>query len=114
MHDIDSVAHIRYKCAMIRIERGGLEHGEAQTVYDELAESFAISMKIGRVDYIAPVGAALGQVLMMGGYFDDAIPVLEAAAAAFEKLGWDDGVRQVRDLIATARRLQAERDGAGG
>ena len=34
--DIDAIAHIRFSCARLRLARGGLEQGEAQTIFEEL------------------------------------------------------------------------------
>jgi len=96
--DISGIAHIRFLCAQIRLQRDGLEKGEVQTIYEELAESFALSMKLQRVDFIAIVGALFGQILAMTGQTDEALKVLEAAAAASDKLGWTEEAAQVRGL----------------
>ena len=67
MGDIDSIAHVKFSCATIRLERGGWEKGEAQTIVSELAESFSIAQRMKRADFIAGIGAQFGQVLVMAG-----------------------------------------------
>jgi phosphopentomutase len=98
MADIDSVAHIKFNCATIRLERGGWEKGEAEAIVAELAESFTIARKIGRTDFIAGIGVPYGRVLAAGGHPDDALAVLDEAAGAFEKLERKEDVARVRAL----------------
>jgi hypothetical protein len=96
--DMDSVAHIRFSCAMIRIRRGGLGQGEAQTIFDQLAESFTLTKKPQRADFIAAVGGVLGQVLAAAGEAEEALKVLDDSTAACDKLGLTDQADQVRRL----------------
>jgi hypothetical protein len=96
--DLDGIAHVRFSCARLRLTRGGMQQGEAQTICDELAESFAILHKLQRVDGIAVVGAMLGQILAMGGYRDEACTVLDQSVMAFEKMQQTQQAEQVRDL----------------
>ena len=100
MKDIDSIAHIRFSCAQIRLQRGDHERGEMQTIADELGEAFSIVQQMGRADGIGSIGALLGQVLAMGGHMDEAIKVLELAKGAFSKLGVAAGVAHCDQLIA--------------
>ena len=51
MQDLEGIAHARFCRARIRLRRGGGQ-GEAQTIADELGESFQISLKLGRADFI--------------------------------------------------------------
>jgi hypothetical protein len=81
------IAHVRFSCAGIRLARGGIEKGEEETIFKELAESFAINKKLQRPDGIAMTGLLLGQFLAARGQTDDAVKVLDDSAAAFEKLG---------------------------
>src|SRR5271155_2509289 len=46
--EIEGIAHVKFRCAAIRLERGGWEKGEAQTIVAELAESFSIVQRIKR------------------------------------------------------------------
>ena len=103
MQDTDSVAHVRFSCAQIRLNRGGLEAGEAHVIVDELAESFALWKKLQRVDGIAMAGFLLGQVLAGGGPAGEALAVLDESAAAFDKLGRAEHAAQVRTLQAQIR-----------
>ncbi|TWA80387.1 AAA ATPase-like protein [Azospirillum brasilense] len=102
--DMDSLAHIRFSCASLRLERGGLYNGEAGMIADELAESYAHSRKLGRVDFIGPVGALHGQVLAMDGKTDEALRVLDEAEGAYAKLKDADGLAHVRTLQAEIRK----------
>jgi tetratricopeptide (TPR) repeat protein len=107
MGDIDSVAHIRYACATIRLQRGGLEGGEAQVITDELAESFAISVKLGRADFIVAVGFYFAQILAVGGHFEEALEVLDRAEQAAAKLGREERLNAIRKLRERIRQMGA-------
>jgi tetratricopeptide (TPR) repeat protein len=96
--DIDSLAHIRYSIAALRLQRGEHETGGLQTIHDELAEAFAISVKLGRADGIAAIGKLLAQVLAMAGQREQALGVLEQAESAYAKLDNAQGLASVRDL----------------
>jgi tetratricopeptide (TPR) repeat protein len=112
LQDVNIVASARFKCAQIRIQRGGLESGESQPIADELGESFAINQKLQRADGIAISGHLLGQVLAMGGLTEQALEVLDVSAGAFEKLGMQDQVGEVRQLQEQIRANAA--DGTDG
>ncbi|MGE0680185.1 MAG: CHAT domain-containing protein [Candidatus Binatia bacterium] len=99
MQDLDSIAHIRFSCAQIRLSRRETWQSELQTIYEELAESFAIYQKIQRIDGIAVVGQLLGQILAMGGLRDEALTVLEQSARAYEKMQQTSQAEQVRALL---------------
>lgn len=73
-------------------------------IADELAESYAHSRKLGRVDFIGPVGALHGQVLAMDGKTDEALRVLDEAEGAYAKLKDADGLAHVRTLQAEIRK----------
>ncbi|QNT71015.1 tetratricopeptide repeat protein [Defluviicoccus vanus] len=98
MQDADSIANVRYRCARIRLDRGGLQSGEAQIIFDELAESFAIYQQLGRADGIGHVGLLFAQVLAQAGHPQEALTVLDAAAAAFTTLQQAESVARVRAL----------------
>jgi len=104
--DLVSVAHIRFACARLRLARGGMEQEEAQTIYDELAESFVILQKLQRVDGIAVVGSMFGQILAMGSYPDEALTVLDQSAMAFEQMQQTQQAEQVRALQKRIREEQ--------
>ncbi len=99
MHDIDTIAHIRFSCAQIRVTRGDLEKGEAQTIVDELSEAFQISLELQRPDAIGAIGQLLGQVLAGGGLTEEACQVLAITADAFDKLGHQESAASCRALI---------------
>ncbi len=104
--DVREKAVSLFKCAQIRLQKDGLTPDIAQTIHDELAESFSISLRLQLPDGIGHVGALLGQVLAAGGLFEKALEVLELSAAAFDKLGHQDLVQQVRDLIVRVDRMR--------
>ncbi len=101
--DVDLIAHVRFSCARMRLARGGLKQGEAQQIYDELAESFALLQQLQRVDGIAFAGSLLGQVLAWAGHREEALPVLEQSAAAFDTLGMTKNAAETRALQASLR-----------
>ena len=104
MQDLVSIAHIRFSCARIRLQLGGLESGEAQTIGDELAESFDILRRLGRVDGVGHVGAMYGQVLAMAGHTEQALAVLDSAAEAFATLRQAETVARIRALQDSIRK----------
>ncbi|MEB3156344.1 MAG: CHAT domain-containing protein [Cyanobacteriota bacterium] len=108
MKDIDSIAHIRLCCAQLRLQRGGLDQGEGQAIVGELSESFKLYLKLRRADGIAMAGWLLGQILAAIHHADEALMVLEAAAAAFEQLKHEDGVRRVRELRRSLENRERE------
>ncbi len=87
-----------FKIASALLDAGGLEAGRVQEIYDALAESFAIAVRLGQPDGVGTVGAVLAQVLAVGGHRDDALDVLNQAEAAFRKLGDGRGVGHVQEL----------------
>ena len=104
LRDIDSIAHIRFRCASLRFERGGWGAGEAQTIHDELAESYAIFRHLGRADAIAVIGAFYGQVLAGCGETEAGLEVLETAAAAYELLQRPQDAAEIRSLQDVIRK----------
>ena len=109
MGDIDSIAHVKFSRAAIRLERGGWEKGEAQTILTELAESFSIAQRMKRADFIAGIGAQFGQVLVMAGEPNQGLAVLGEAAGAFESLQQTPNAQQLRALQHQIRTVLAER-----
>ncbi len=96
--DIESIAHIKFSTASLRLQRGDHNTGGIQQIYEDLSEAFAISLRLGRPDAIGAIGPLLVQVLAMGGHKDEALKVLQFTAEAFEKLGNTQGLTQVRQL----------------
>ena len=98
IQDLSGIAHIRYSCAQIRLQRGGLEQEDLKTIFEELAESFGIYLKLQRVDGIAFVGRLFGQILAAAGNRDEALDVLDHSVTAFEKMEQPEMAEQVREL----------------
>ena len=99
--DIDSLAHIRYSMAALRLQRGEHESGGLQRIHDDLVAAFAISRQLGRPDFIGGIGQLLAKVLAMGGEREEAQDVLTLAEAAFARLDNAAGLAQVRALRET-------------
>ena len=51
MQDLDSIVHIKFSCAQIRLKRGDHQRGEIQTIFDELDAAFRGAMQLQRPDY---------------------------------------------------------------
>lgn len=100
MGDIDSIAHIRYSTARLRLRLGQHQSGGLQRIYDDLAEAFAISRRLGRPDAIGAIGQLLAQVLALAGEREQALAVLALADEAFTRIDAADGLAQVRALRA--------------
>ena len=98
MKDSDMIAHIRFSCAALRLRRRGLEQGEAETIIQELSESFMLNMKLQRVEGVAVVGFLLGRLLAPYDHVDETLWILDQSAAAFERLKQADQANQVREL----------------
>jgi hypothetical protein len=99
------------KIAGCLLAAGGLSQGRIQEIFEALDESFAIALQLGIPDGIAHVGALLAQIMALGGHGDQALVVLDAAEAAFHKLGDADGAAQVqslRDQIRDQLRISGE------
>jgi len=107
LQHVDGIAHTRFSCAQIRLERGDHQRGEIQSIYEELQEAFDINKHLQRPDGVGAVGVLLAQVLAMGGHKDEALAVLQDARSAFELL-------KMRDGVAHADRLAAMIRGEGG
>jgi hypothetical protein len=103
MQDMDSLAHIRFCCARIRLERGGFQTDERETIVTELAESFSLWSKVQRLDGIAVAGSLFGQALAAVELHEEALSVLDHAAAAFTRLQQDAQAAQIRELQARLR-----------
>ena len=102
--DVDTIAHIRCRCALIRLNHGGWEKGEAQAILEELKQSYTLNQKIQRTDGIAFVGILYGQVLVKAGKNNEAFQVLEKSAAAFDKLGRSEDAGEARALQEQIRK----------
>ncbi|WP_422375698.1 CHAT domain-containing protein [Roseibium sp.] len=98
MRDLDSVMHIRYSCAQIRLARGDLQKGEAQTIFEELDEAFRGALKLQRSDAIGAIGPLLAQVLAGGGATAPALDVLDISEQAFNTLKDEEGLAHVAEL----------------
>src|SRR5262249_4319806 len=72
-------AVVLFKIAQILLYGDGLEAGRAQEIFDALAESCNIMLKLGLPDGIGAVGAMLAQVLAAGSHRDEALNILDQA-----------------------------------
>jgi hypothetical protein len=97
--DLDGIAAASWDLARIDLARQ-----DYQSAFPRLAESFQIMGRLQRPDGIAPVGIALGQLLMAAGQFDQARDVLSDSLAAATKIGWTAGVQQINDLLNRPQR----------
>ncbi len=82
MGDIDSIAHIKWGTALIRLQLGQHRSGGLQRIRDDLEEAFALSRQLGRPDFIAGIGVRLAQVLAMAGDREQELQVLALAEDA--------------------------------
>ncbi len=112
MGDADSIAHIKFNRASIRLRRGDWDKGETQPIFDDLAEAFAIARKMGRTDFVAGIGAQLGQVLALAGQPEEGLALLDQAADAFATLQRDEGVAQIRALQDQIRASESTGSGS--
>ncbi|SIT20375.1 CHAT domain-containing protein [Insolitispirillum peregrinum] len=99
--DRDSLSHIRFCCARLRLQRGDQQRGEMAIIRAELAEAWEGALYLQRPDFISAIGALWGQVLAFTGHPNDGITVLQTALRAAEKIGDSSQADDCRALIAT-------------
>jgi tetratricopeptide (TPR) repeat protein len=100
IQDMDLTASTLYKSAILRLNLGGLENQkDAQIIVESLKKCFELNCQLGRVNKIASVGSLFGQLLENRGLVDEALHVLEKAAAAFEELQEPDQAAKLRELV---------------
>ncbi|PIF02910.1 MAG: hypothetical protein CR990_00675 [Desulfococcus sp.] len=93
--DLDGVAAASYGIAQIEMERQ-----EWQGATEHLSGSYAINMKLGRLDGICMVGLFLGPLLCAAGKKEEGMEILTRSRDGFLKLGWQDHVRKVEEIMA--------------
>ena len=98
-HDMDSIAHIRFSCAVLRMDRGVFEQGEVPLILAELTESFGLARTLQRVDAVARVGSVLGQVLAATGAVNEATAVFNQSAEAYDRIGYERQAAEVREFV---------------
>jgi tetratricopeptide (TPR) repeat protein len=96
--DVRSKAVTLFQIAQVELERE-----QFPEAYGRLHEAYAICEKLQNPDGLAAVGEWYGQLLFHAGERERGLAVLETARDAAAKLGWDDDVRRLRDLIETLR-----------
>ncbi len=106
INDLDTIAHIRLRCAQIRLGRKKTNNSEEQTIIDELKESYRLYGTLKYAEGIAVAGLTLGQLLAgKEGMGDQAIDVLLHAAQAFESLKKQTHVTSIYKLC---QQIEAE------
>lgn len=100
MQDIDSIAHILYSRAHIRLLRGDNKRGFLQEIHEDLASAFDIYCQLGRPDGIGAVGELLAQVLYIQGERTEALGVLDVVESTWRKLGHAQKLAEVTKLRA--------------
>ncbi|MEQ5869124.1 CHAT domain-containing protein [Sagittula sp. NFXS13] len=100
---LDSLVHIRFSCARLRLDRGDHQREGLQTIAGELAEAWAGANQLGRPDAIGAIGSLFGQVLAGSGLPDQGIAVLTDAAHAWDKLGQAEQADHCRQIIASIK-----------
>lgn len=101
--DTRSLALTKLRIARIRLHRGDWDQGGAGQIHDELADAWDAVQELQAPDAVARVGALFGLVLVKGGDLSAALAVLEAAAAAADKIGRTDDAADLRAQIAQIR-----------
>ena len=100
IQDTDLTASTLCKIAILHLYLDGLENQkDVQIIVDLLRKCFELNCQLGRVNSIASVGSLFGQLLANRGLVDEALHVLEKAAAAFEELQESDQAAKLRELV---------------
>ncbi len=100
MQDLDSLAHIRFSMAFIRLTRGDLAQGgpAVQTICAEAEEAYQLACQLGRPDFVGHFGGLWSLLLAMQGQHQAAHQVLNEAEAAFNLLGDQKGLAEIQAL----------------
>jgi len=100
IEDMDLTASTLCKIAILHLYLDGLENQkDAQTIVESLRKCFELNCQLGHVNEIASVGSLFGQLLANSGLFEEAIPVLEKAAAVFEELQELEQAERLQELV---------------
>jgi hypothetical protein len=100
IQDMDLTASTLYKIAILRLYLDGLENQkDAEIIVESLRKCFEFNCQLGRVNRIASVGSLFGQLLANRSLFEEAIPILEKAAAAFERLQQPEQAYRLQELV---------------
>jgi tetratricopeptide (TPR) repeat protein len=92
--DPDVKANALWSIAQIEVQQQ-----KWQDAYDHLSESYAINLKLGRLDGICFVGLSLGQLLCMAGQREQGLAILTRSRDGFFKLGQARLGQEVEALI---------------
>lgn len=98
LDDLAGLAHIKFSCAQLRLQRGDHRQGAAQAIFEELADAYSIAKKLGQADGVGSIGLLLAQMLALGGEREAALRVTNEAEAAFRHLDDNANVAQVLSL----------------
>ena len=100
LQDQDTLAHIKFAAARIRLAKGIEDAETLRLVLDDLMEAFGSVKEMGRVDAVAGVGLELGRLLGGIGQRDATRTVLGEVVAALRQLKREDQAAQVEEMIA--------------
>ena len=92
--DVDGKAHTLWSIAQIEMQKK-----DYPNAFQHLQESYAILLKLGRLDGIIYVGLDLGQLLCAGGAKEEGMAILSRSRDGFRKLGQEALARQVQALL---------------
>jgi tetratricopeptide (TPR) repeat protein len=109
--DVWSRATAQLSMAQIAIAQGITTQEQFEDVQKRLADNYAIVRNLEWAEGIGAVGMTLARFLGSVGAFDAALPIADAAVAAFTKLGNPQKLSEAQTLRAA---LEAAREGEGG
>ena len=98
--DVDSKAATLWEISQIEIN-----DRKWQEAKNHLAESYAIVLKLGRLDGICMVGLSLGQLLCMAGQREAGLAILTRSRDGFVKLGQSRMAQQTQGLMDQISRM---------
>jgi tetratricopeptide (TPR) repeat protein len=85
--DLDSIAHINFSTAQIRLQLSDHQIDGIQQACDDLEEAFEIALKLQRPDAIDAIGELLAQALAKRGLKSEALTILDHAQSALNSAG---------------------------
>ncbi|MBF0293944.1 MAG: hypothetical protein HQL96_02055 [Magnetococcales bacterium] len=100
MGDIESMAHILFSMALIKLQKGIDSLETQQGVMAELSKAWELAYRLGRADFIGFIGMTYGNLLAQTGQHAEARRVLEEARKAFAKLQRHDHEQGVVKIMA--------------
>jgi tetratricopeptide (TPR) repeat protein len=99
LEDLDGTANALWSIARIEVQQR-----KWQEAFDHLSRSYAINLRLGRLDGICTVGVDLGLLLCASGQREEGLKILTLSRDGFLQLGRPGYTEQVQQLITQSEK----------